>query len=120
MRRILTESVTVGNATARAMVFKSRMKEAYFYPNSAWCTPFVGGSDEFLTQSGVRNLDARTVMFYYAQGITPAMSVQPPRLAMKLTGCRLSPVRVGTSSFAYTARSNRGSTRRGNRASSNW
>jgi hypothetical protein len=76
MKKILTDSVAVGNATARALLFKSRMKEAFFYPNSAWCTPFVGGSHEFLTQPGVRNLDARTMMFYYATGITPAMAIK--------------------------------------------
>ena len=79
MKRILTEAAAVGNATARALVFRSRLKEAYFYPNSAWCTPFVGGSHEFLAQPGVRNLDARTFFFYYATGITPAM-------AMKMVG----------------------------------
>jgi hypothetical protein len=79
MKAILTDAVAVGNATARAILFKSRMKEAYFYPNSAWCTPFIGGSYEFLQQPGVRNLDARTMMFYYATGITPAM-------AMKIVG----------------------------------
>jgi hypothetical protein len=74
MKKILTESAAVGNATARAIVFKSRLKDAYFYPESAWCTPFVGGSHEFLAQPGVRNLDARTMMFYYATFITPAMA----------------------------------------------
>jgi hypothetical protein len=56
MKRILTESVAVGNATARALVFKTRTKEAHLYPNSAWCTAFIGGSYEFLSQPGVRNL----------------------------------------------------------------
>ena len=76
MKRILSEAAAVGNATARALVFRSRIKEAYFYPNSAWCTPFVGGSHEFLSQPGVRNLDARAFFFYYATGITPAMAVK--------------------------------------------
>jgi hypothetical protein len=79
MKKILTESAAVGNATARALLFKSRMKDAYFYPKSAWCTPFIGGSYEFLAQPGVRNLDARTMMFYYATFVTPAM-------AMKMVG----------------------------------
>jgi hypothetical protein len=76
MKKILTEAAAVGNATARAILFKSRMKEAFFYPNSAWCTTFVGGSHEFLQQPGVRNLDARTFFFYYATGITPAMAAK--------------------------------------------
>ena len=79
MKRILAEAAAVGNATARALVFRSRIKEAYFFPNSAWCTPFVGGSHEFLSQPGVRNLDARSFFFYYATGVTPAM-------AMKMVG----------------------------------
>lgn len=79
MKRILTEAAAVANATARAIVFRSRIKEAYFFPNSTWCTPFVGGSHEFLSQPGVRNLDARSFFFYYATGVTPAM-------AMKMVG----------------------------------
>jgi hypothetical protein len=74
MKKILTEAAAVGNATARAIVFRSQLKDAYFYPDSAWCTPFVGGSYEFLSQPGVRNLDARTFFFYYATGVTPAMA----------------------------------------------
>jgi hypothetical protein len=66
----------VGNATARSIVFKTRMKEAYYYPNSAWFTGFVGGSYEFLSQPGVRNLEARDLFHYYATGITPAMALK--------------------------------------------
>lgn len=76
MKKILTEAAAVGNATARTLSFKTRMPGAYFYPNSAWVTPFVGGSYEFLQQPGVRNLDARTFFFYVATGVTPAMSMQ--------------------------------------------
>jgi hypothetical protein len=65
MKKILTESAAVGNATARAILFRTRMKEAYYYPNSAWLTTFLGGY-EFLDQSGVRTLDARTLFHYYA------------------------------------------------------
>ena len=79
MKRILTEAAVVGNATSRAILFRTRMKEAYFYPQSAWITSFVGGSHEFLSQPAVRNLDARTLFHYYATGITPAM-------AMKMVG----------------------------------
>ena len=68
MRKTLTEAAAVGNATARAILFRSRMKEAYFYPKSAWFTTFIGGSYEFLSQPDVRNLDARTLFFYYATG----------------------------------------------------
>jgi hypothetical protein len=74
MKKILTEAAAVGNITARALAYKSRIPEAYFYENSAWNTPFVGGSYQFLKEKGVRNLDARTFFFLYATGITPAMA----------------------------------------------
>ena len=32
MKKILTEAVAVGNATARTITFRTRMKDAYFYP----------------------------------------------------------------------------------------
>ena len=43
----------------------ARLKDAFFYPDSAWNTPFVGGSSEFLHQ-GARLLDARSFFFFYA------------------------------------------------------
>jgi hypothetical protein len=79
MKKILTEAVAVGNATARAITFKTRIKDAYYYPNSAWFTAFIGGDYQFLSQPGVRDPDARTHFMYYATGVTPAM-------AMKLVG----------------------------------
>ena len=40
-----------------------------------WTTPFIGGSYEFL-DNGARLLDARAYFFFYATGITPAMSAK--------------------------------------------
>ena len=75
MKAILTEAAAVGGATARANAYRCRLEDAYLYPDSAWCTPFVGGSHEFL-RDGVRLLDARAFMFFYATGITPAMAAR--------------------------------------------
>ena len=75
MKKILTEAASVGQATARALAYRSPLKEAYFYPDSAWNTPFVGGSYEFL-HNGARLLDARSYFFFYATGITPAMAIR--------------------------------------------
>jgi hypothetical protein len=77
MKAILTEAAYVGNATARAITFRTRMPEAYFSPNSAWKRAFVGGNHEFL-RNGARLLDARTLFHFYATGITPAMAVRMP------------------------------------------
>ncbi len=72
MRAILTESVAVGNATARVNLFSNRIKERFFYPDSAWFTVFSCGNHEFL-DDGVPLLDARIAYWYFANGISPAM-----------------------------------------------
>jgi hypothetical protein len=72
MKKILSEAAVVGNATARSILYANRDKDIFFYPNSFWEVGILGGNHEFL-RNGVRLLDARTRMFYYATGITPAM-----------------------------------------------
>jgi hypothetical protein len=76
MKKILTEAVAVGNVTARALSMRPRLKEAYYYPNSAWFATMPGGSYEFLSQPGVRNLDTRVLFHYFYTGVTPAMAVK--------------------------------------------
>src|ERR1700735_4255361 len=44
IKKILTDAAAVGNATSRAILFRTRMKDAYLYPGSAWVTTFVGGN----------------------------------------------------------------------------
>ena len=76
MKKILTEAVAVGNATARTLVFKYPDQSAYYYPDSAWFTGFVGGDYQFQSQPGVSNTDAMVHFIYYATGITPAMALK--------------------------------------------
>jgi hypothetical protein len=76
MKKILTDAAAIGNATARASVFRTRQDDVYLYPKSAWFTCFAGGSYEFLSQPGVRNLDARVHFIYYATVVTPAMAAK--------------------------------------------
>jgi hypothetical protein len=78
MKKILTDAAAVGNATARAVSYRPRDPQVYFYPDKAWANPFVGDSYLFLGD-GARLLDARTMFFYNATGVTPAM-------AMKMVG----------------------------------
>jgi hypothetical protein len=75
MKKILTDAVAIGNATARALVFRPRLEGFAYYPGSAWGTAFVGGSYQWLKDKGAggRNLDARTLFFYQATVNTPAM-----------------------------------------------
>ena len=72
MKKILSEAAAIGDATARAIAFHTREKEAYYYPNSAWQLPFIGGY-KFQTQPGVLNLDGYIFYYFLATGVTPAM-----------------------------------------------
>lgn len=72
MKKILTEAATVGDATARAISFHARDNNAYYYSNSSWQLPFIGGY-KFQTQPDVLNLDAYTFYYFMATGVTPAM-----------------------------------------------
>jgi len=75
MKKILTEAVALGNATARAMSFEPRDESAYFYgKDSAWFTGFQGGYK--FESHGARNLDGRVAFHYFATGITPAMEAK--------------------------------------------
>ena len=77
MEKILTDAVAVANAIARANLFASRDPRTRIYSNRHWFTPFVGGSYQFL-DGAERLLDARAMFFYYATGITPAMTESRP------------------------------------------
>ena len=77
MKKTLTEAVAVANAIGRVNLFAMRDPRAYFYPDRKWLTAFVGGSYQFL-DGAERLLDARAMFFYYATGITPAMSYAKP------------------------------------------
>lgn len=80
-KQILTEAVAIGNATARAIVFKPRLEGVKYYADRGWMTAFVDGDYQWLKNGGKggRNLDARTLFFYQATVNTPAM-------AMKMVG----------------------------------
>ena len=79
MKKLLTEAVAIGNATARAIIFQPRAKEAYIYPDSdsGWVMPYAG-KDVFFEVDGARNLDARTMFYYAYTAISPAMAVTKP------------------------------------------
>ena len=81
MKKILTDAAAVGDATARAITFNFRHKEAYLYPDSAWHNIVTGieGADYTLVKHGARLLDSRTYYFYYA-------TIQTPAMVMKLVG----------------------------------
>jgi hypothetical protein len=74
MKKILTEAAQVGDATARAIMFRWRTADGYYYPNSAWRLGFIGGYK--FEENGARNLDAYSGFFFYATGVTPAMDTR--------------------------------------------
>jgi hypothetical protein len=77
MKAILTDAVAVGSGFARANLFASRDERTRLYGDRQWVTPFVGGSYQFL-DGAERLLDARAMFFFYATGITPAMTESKP------------------------------------------
>ncbi len=72
MKKILEDAANIGAVTARTITYKLRSPEAYYYPNSAWRLPYLGGY-KFEVSPGVRNLDGAINFFYFAGGATPAM-----------------------------------------------
>jgi hypothetical protein len=75
MKKILTEAAAVGDATARAVAFHMRDRDDYYYANSNWQLPFVGGY-KFQSQPGVLNLDGYIFYYFMATGVTPAMEMK--------------------------------------------
>jgi hypothetical protein len=75
MKKILEDAATIGAVTARAITYKLRNSEAYYYPNSSWRLPFLGGY-KFEAAPGVSNLDGAINYFYLAGGVTPAMEAK--------------------------------------------
>ncbi len=92
MKKILTETLAVANATSRTLFMNPRDPEWFYYPGSSWMNfLFISGSEfetpiPMVTREGVkpfpptgyRTLDARTAFFYGITGITPAMSMRLP------------------------------------------
>ena len=66
-----SESVDPVTLGFYAITFRMRLKEAYYYPNSAWRGGFIGGYE--FKDNGALILDAYSSFFFYATGVTPAM-----------------------------------------------
>jgi hypothetical protein len=80
MKKTLTDAVAVGNATARAISFRSRDPRSPLYPNSRWVTGFIANDYRWLGGDAMagRDLDARTYFFYIATVNTPKMAARIP------------------------------------------
>jgi hypothetical protein len=72
MKKILTDAANIGAVTARAIAFRIRDEDAYFFPDSSWRLPFFGGY-KFESSPGVSNLDGAVFFYYIAIAVTPAM-----------------------------------------------
>jgi hypothetical protein len=93
MKRIMSEALAQGNASARTVFLSPRDPSWFYYKDSAWFNFLFVTGYEFetpipeITKEGVkvnpptgsRTMDARTNFFYGVTGITPAM-------AMRITG----------------------------------
>lgn len=74
MKKVLTEAAAAGDATARALTYRMREKEAFCYEGSAWRTAFLGGYN--FERNGIRLLDSASQYYFYAIGVTPAMEAK--------------------------------------------
>jgi hypothetical protein len=77
MRAILVEAAAIGNATARANFLKPRDPRIFYYADSSWKMPWIEGNHDFLVD-GARLLDGRSLHYYAAAGVSPAMTATPP------------------------------------------
>lgn len=75
MKKILADAAVVGDATARAITYRMRQKENYFYEHSAWRRLFLGGS-KFETQPGILNLDGYAYFYFMLMGNSPAEEIE--------------------------------------------
>ncbi|TWT60929.1 DUF1254 domain-containing protein [Rubinisphaera italica] len=76
MKKILTDAANVAAITARALTARPRDQRLYVYPGKrVWTNPFIQGRYDFLLD-GVRLIDSRIYMHFYATGITPAMAIK--------------------------------------------
>jgi hypothetical protein len=78
MKKILTDAVAVGNATARATLWYERNEDEFLYEGSNWKRGYPGKNYQFLKDEGMggRNLDARTMFYYFATVNTPMMAIK--------------------------------------------
>jgi len=53
----------------RAISFHTRARDAFYYANSNWQLPFIGGY-KFQTQPDVLNLDGYIFYYFMATGVT--------------------------------------------------
>jgi hypothetical protein len=74
MKRILAEAALVGDATARAVMYRWRGADGYWHTDRKWRLGFVGGYK--FEENGARLLNAYSGFFFYATGATPAMDVR--------------------------------------------
>ena len=84
MRKILTEAAAVGNATARAILFRTRMKEAEIYPNSAWREGFIGGSYKFSGSRRRAESGCPHLLFLLRHGHHPGDGLPDRRLRLAI------------------------------------
>ncbi len=84
MKKILTDAVAIGNATARSIVWypriESTMPGVEIYPDthSAWIMAWNSKNVFFTTDEGGMNSDARVMFHFPYTAVTPAMAVSIP------------------------------------------
>jgi hypothetical protein len=79
MKKLLTEAGTLGNATSRVITYYPRIAGVAIYPgtSSHWIMCYANKNTSF-EADGTMNVDARTLFYFNAGGVTPAMALTIP------------------------------------------
>ena len=80
MTKLLTEAATLGDASARAILYQPRIEGVKIYPDdpkSIWTTAFANKNTSF-ESDGTMGLDARVLHYFNAGGVTPSMVATRP------------------------------------------
>jgi len=86
---VYEDAARIGDAVGRSILYAPRDPAAYIYPDRRWYYGFVGGSHLWLKDGGRGgiDLDARTLFFYGAIAITPAMAAKMVGLGSQYAFC---------------------------------
>lgn len=79
MKKLLTEAATLGNAAGRSITYDPRIPGVFIYPDTKvnWVMGYANKNTSFESDGAV-DLDARTLFYFNAGGVTPAMAVTHP------------------------------------------
>ena len=75
MKKVLSKGIEHGEAIAKANAFAHRDETAKIYPDRKYESIFIGGNHKFINDGAIL-MDAKSLFYYTAIAVTPAMAVK--------------------------------------------